>query len=282
MKRKNFKNVIGNINIGGIIANQSIVITGENNVIINGTNVNGDCIEGKGEIIKKHFDFTGFTDIVIKAVSSVNINITDEKEGISIESHENIMPLIEVLKRGKILKISLKGCIVNPKINIDINVNNLEGITLTGGASAKINSFKEINLKGFYIEQTGGSNCQLNLKGKVKNFEIDLSGASSCYVNGMLDIKDLEIDLSGASDLKFKAEGSVKEASIDLSGSSSLEILNPVIEEAEVDISGASTAYVNAKYIEGDISGASNLIYKKNTIVDIDVDTSGMSNINEI
>ena len=278
MGRKKFKNVIGNIAIGNNIS-QSIVITGNSNVIFNGNNINEDCIEGKGEIIKKEFDFAGFTDIVINSIPFVNINITDEKEGVSIETHENIMPLIEVLQKRKILKISLKGCVINPKINININVKNLEGITLTGGASANINSFKEVDLKDFYIEQAGGSDCQINLKGKIKEFEIDLSGTSSCYIDGKLDIKDLEIDLSGASDLKFKAEGNIKEATIDLSGSSDIEILNPVIENVEVDMSGTSTTYINAKYIEGDISGASRLIYKKSTIIDIDVDSFGVSNI---
>ena len=242
-----------NIGEGGF----SLVIQGNNNTIINGM-IMKDCTKGEGKREEKQLNVKGSKDIVIDGIFEVNINITNEEEGIIINTFENIMPLIDIKKEGKILKISYKECVVNPETIISINVKELEGISSSGVVSTEIKTEKELKIDDFYVA---------------------LSGTSNCKMEGKISFEDLQIYVSGTSSLEMKGKGVVNDLEIDVSGSSRVKLLDTLIESAEVDVSGTSKLFINAKYIEGDVSGISKVYYIRKNLIDVDVDIDGLSEI---
>lgn len=197
----------------------------------------------------KHVDVSGAIDVIIKQGS---------ERSVSIETDENLLPLIEVRTEGDRLFISFR-----------------EGYNLdaTGSIKAFVSSpvFEKLEASGA---------CSITSQDTItanNAMEIGLSGATHASVQ--LKCPKLTTTLSGASEMKLSGEA--KEFKIDASGSSHVKSFDLISDIADVDLSGASSAdiYANTK-IEASASGASTVRYKGSA--SINANTSGASNTKKV
>ncbi len=125
------------------------------------------------------------------------------------------------------------------------------------------------------LDLSGASEASFSGFSSENNFDCDLSGAS--IASGTMDMKDIDCIFSGASAFTLTGQGT--NIKIDASGASIVNLEDTVLEAAEVDLSGASYATVNvSERLTGDLSGASKVYYYGEPN-QVDVSTSGSSEV---
>lgn len=164
-----------------------------------------------------------------------NIYITqDPSQDLMIETHENIMRVVETVVINGELNISLNRNLRNLEtLNIYISAADYERIELSGAASLRSEGC--LNLDNLEIRSSGASN--LNICGQVDELRFRLSGASN-FRGYSMEAKTVNAVVSGASNMRITAE-----------------------ELLDVTISGASQIrYKGNPQINSDISGAGSLV----------------------
>ncbi len=209
-------------------------------------------INGSGNLVKEERSVSTFNSIEAGGAFEIII-VKGDKQSLIIETDDNIIEkVISNVNNGE-LELSTKGNINNPtKMMVYITMAELKDIDLSGAASLTSESRFENDDMDF--ELSGASSSELRIK--CNKLDVDISGAANINLSGY--VAKLELECSGASN--FKA--------YDLEA-----------DEANIDCSGASSVKVSVtKSLIGEASGASSITYKGNPS-NVDVRTSGASDI---
>ena len=224
-------------------------------ITIFGTSCSFNTLKGSKNMIEKEYELTGFENINVKSMFTVNIVQSDEFK-VKLKCNENIEEYVVIEKEGNILKLSLKGntSFINVKCIATVYMPELNEIESSGAT--------KINLSDFTTDQ----------------LKIVMSGASDIY--GNIIINDLEIKTSGAS--KINLTGDVANGIISISGASKMNGKDLIFDKLEVDCSGASKMIVNVKdELDVDLSGVSRFDYYGSPKV-LNKDISGVGKINHL
>ena len=209
-------------------------------------------VEGSGNVIKEKRELSSFHAIDIGSAFRIYLK-KGEPQSITIESDDNIVPLIKTKVTNGELDVSIKGSITNTeKMNIYITVPRLDEIELSG--AAKLTSEDRFDEDKMKIDLSGASRLELNIK--TNKLKLEVSGASNVSLNG--HAASLDLDASGASKTKI-SELEVNNASIDCSGAANIWL--SVIESLKGEASGASSIYYkgNPKQVNIETSGAASV-----------------------
>jgi hypothetical protein len=209
-------------------------------------------IEANKVLEMRSYPYSNFNKIKLSSAFEAELTRGNEFK-VVIETSENVFPQIEAQVENGELQLSLKK-----------GINHIEKlkayITLPHLISADLSGASSLHSKSQFTE---------------KLMEIEMSGASS--MNLLADVDQLDVDISGASDVELKGKGQYFE--LESSGASEANFESFVVKQITVDLSGASNCTINVlERIEGEISGASDLIYLGNPST-VNIEKSGASSV---
>lgn len=155
-----------------------------------------------GLVITKHFDIKDFNTVEVGDGLIVNISASNTYD-IEINTNENILRNITVVKDGNTLKIDHKWQGIlgfsNNTIEAKITMPELVGLTITDGIKGTIQGFKSI--KDTNINIADGSHIDLDME--TGNINVNMSDGS--YLNAKIKSTKTDITLSSGSRLVLDA-----------------------------------------------------------------------------
>lgn len=151
---------------------------------------------GSGHVVTQTREVAGFSSINLAWMGEMTI-VLGEKESLSIEAEDNLLPYIESTVRSKTLVIENKS-LVNLKptqpIRYFITVKNLDELTVTslGNITAPIITADNFKIK---VLSTGN----ITLDGLfARHFDVELMSTGNVVIqSGMVDHQDITLNSAG-------------------------------------------------------------------------------------
>ena len=186
----------------------------------------------------KTFNIKNFNAIEIGSGMSLTVN-QSEKFSVTASGDSKDLKDLVVEKNGDVLKIRFRSRSFfgshHHKVSFDINMPELKGLDLSGGASAEVKM--DNGTKSFSAEMTGGS-----------------------YLGGNIKCGRISLDGSGGSRTKLGGNGT--ELKIEGSGGSNYNLKDITVNNVNIELSGGSSATVNMNgKLDADLSGGSRVYY---------------------
>jgi len=173
-------------------------------------------IAPSGQIRTERREVTGFSGVALAMSGRVEIK-QGSAEGVTIETDDNIIPLIQTVIDDGILHIRWKSNGVrvdshNLKINITVNAISINRLSVTGSGTLYAAQLQTDRLAA---SMGGSGSIHLNAL-KVKKLVADIGGSGSLIAQGSADIFLASIGGSGgmrcaglqANDIKLSMAGS--------------------------------------------------------------------------
>jgi hypothetical protein len=183
----------------------------------------GEKVQGSGRIKTEARAVGHFTGVSMGLPGSLELR-TGSTESVTIETDDNLLPLIETIVDNGILKIR------QTKRNLDIDGRHLKIVVQAKGVD-------HLTLGG------SGSIDADALRGPKVN--IDLGGSGSINVRGV-DSEALSVVLGGSGDLKVGA-GTTKKLSLSIAGSGNVDLGKLQSTDASVNIAGSGEATISVR-----------------------------------
>ncbi len=191
----------------------------------------------QADVVTREEKITGFDKVDISYGFTVSISQGD-KFSVVTSVDEELVPYLEVVKKGNTLKIGLAehGSYRIPAgtKQAEITMPELTGLDMSGGSHTTITGFKSTKALG--VGLSGGS----VLRGDIEagNARFSLSGGSDVNLTGSAG--DVKIHGSGGSRFEL-ADFPVTDTSVDLSGGSNVTV--KLSGRLDVKASGGSRVY---------------------------------------
>jgi hypothetical protein len=198
-------------------------------------------IRGNGKVKKETREVSGFKKIILQG--KFNVILTQgQKEGIDIETDENLLELFQTYVKDNVLYLTMTATIKkSEKLNIYISVKSINNLTLLDQISLKsdniihfdsltilMGGMSQMNLQLYaeYFNLQLYDGCYANLIGYTKNFivhvhdetELDAFKLHTDYCNilssGLTDSKiyvdkTLNLFITGASNLYYMGNAKI-------------------------------------------------------------------------
>jgi hypothetical protein len=201
-------------------------------LIATGCMIPFNCERGNGN--------TKIYELKISSVKGIDLNVTGDvfitkgtEQSITIETDENIYPLLIAQNRNSLLNVENYNSICPTKLIIRMTLPEINKVHVDGSGNVIVNENFQTN--GFKAEIDGSGNILVkNLKATTMDFFID--GSGDIEATGNSDITKAEIDGSGNINL-FGLNSRIGFAQIDGSG----DIRLSVIEEINSQINGSGS-----------------------------------------
>ena len=190
---------------------------------------------GSGELTTASFDYTGFT--LIEAEKGFELTVKQSQSyKIEITTDDNIRKYLDINKTGNILKIGLSGGHIDlTTLRVELSMPRIEGINLSGGASATITGFNSD--KSFSVTLTEGS-----------------------VLIGDIVSGDSGFGISGGSIVKLTGSGGNLMARS--SGGSEITLDEFPVNNADINIDGGGRSFFNINgRLDTVLTGSSELYY---------------------
>jgi len=175
----------------------------------------GEKVQGNGNIKKQSRELAHFTGISMSLPAAVELRIGNT-EGITIETDDNLLPLIETVIENGTLKVraSKRNMNLQPRtLKIVINAKEVERVSLGGSGSIESDALKGGKMK-FDLGGSGTINIK-NIEGESISVTV---GGSGTFKTGGGSATNLSVTIGGSGDVDL---GRVKasEASVSVAGS---------------------------------------------------------------
>jgi Putative auto-transporter adhesin, head GIN domain len=178
-----------------------------------------NSIVGSGVIKTETRDVTGFTGIGLSLPAKVSLTQGD-KEGVTIEAEDNILPMIETLVEDHTLKIRWKEKFSSMrvgKIKINVTAKTIERLVVAGSGDIRAEQLSAGNLK------------------------VSIAGSGDISIK-TLRADALKVSISGSGD--FSAGGSANSLAVSIAGSGDVKAQKLETKSATVTIAGSGDALV--------------------------------------
>ena len=214
----------------------------------------GGEIAGSGKLTTESYDFSDFT--MIEAEKGFELTVKQSQSyKIEITTDDNIRKYLDINKTGNILKIGLSGGHIDlTTLRVELSMPRIEGINLSGGASATITGFNSD--KSFSVTLTEGS----VLIGDIVSGDVGfgISGGSLVTLTGSGG--DLMVRSSEGSEITLD-EFPVNNADINIDGGgSSFFNINGRLDTV---LTGGSEVYYTGAAEMGDVNISGGSILEK-------------------
>jgi hypothetical protein len=178
------------------------------------TSCNWHKIRGNGSIKTETRDIAAFEAITCDGAYDMQINC-QEKQSLTIETDENLLPQIKTAVHNNKLHISTKGMLLPTNgIRIVISIPNIAEFISNGSTDGDINN---INNSALDIGINGSG--KLHLNGKSGTVKINTSGSSKIDATSLIS-KDSNIQINGSGNIQVYAENSVD---VEINGSGTVK-----------------------------------------------------------
>ena len=224
-------------------------------------------VGGSGVVVTKHYDFTGFTKVVVESGFQVEIDYADSYD-VAVTVDDNLVKEhLKVELDGDTLHVGLAQLWAYHDVTTRARIvlPRLTSLEASGATRATVTKFSSrgplrIEASGASTVETAGTSW-----GRVT---VDVSGASR--VEGSATMDELAGDVSGASALGLA--GTAGMLRLDVSGGSDLTLLDLRAVNGDLNLSGGSAGQVTVTgLLKVDASGGSRLEYGGGPQVSADV-----------
>jgi len=196
-----------------------------------------DQVQGSGNLKRENRQVAGFKGLAMALPGQVEVR-TGSSEGLSIETDDNLLPLIETVVEDGTLKIRNKNKvnIRTRNLKIVVQTRGLDRLALAGSGSID-------------ADRVAGSRVQFDV------------GGSGNIQAGKLDAETIAVNLGGSGDLKVN-EGSARKLSASIGGSGTIDMTRVRLDAASVNLagSGSATLWVQ-KTLDMTVAGSGNVDY---------------------
>jgi hypothetical protein len=197
----------------------------------------GERVQGNGKIVKQNRDVGRFSALATSVGGNVEIRM-GATESVSVESDDNIVPLIETVVEGGTLRIRP----VRKDMNLDtrnmkivVQVRTLDKISVAGSGSVDANQLR------------------------VENLAVNVGGSGSINLRD-IQSESVTVALGGSGDLK--ASGNTERMQVSIGGSGRVQAEHLAARTAAVSIGGSGQATVwAAKSLNLSVAGSGDIAY---------------------
>jgi len=197
----------------------------------------GERVQGNGNISKQARDVSNFRALGLGLPGTVEVRIGNT-ESVTIESDDNILPLIETVVEDGTLKIR------PARRNLQLDTRNLKVVI-----TAK-------KLERIAVGGSGSVDAE-DLRGGQLSFDVDGSGSINLR---NIEGESVSVSLGGSGNLK--ATGSADKLKISIGGSGKVSTGQLATREAAVSIGGSGQATVWAKQaLSVSVAGSGDVSY---------------------
>ncbi|KQQ89311.1 head GIN domain-containing protein [Massilia sp. Leaf139] len=185
-------------------------------------NWGGEQVQGSGRIVKQVRQVSNFNGLSLGLPGQVELRIGNS-EGLTIEADDNLLPLVETVVEGGILKIrpakrNLNLQASSKSIRIVVTARSIERLALGGSGSIDADALR------------------------ARKLDIDLGGSGSIKLKGV-ESDTLAVSVGGSGDLQA-AHGNVGKLAVSIGGSGDVDLGRVQTNSASVTIAGSGEATV--------------------------------------
>ena len=228
-------------------------------------------VVGSGVLVNQQIDVSNFDRVTLEAFGTVFIE-QGQTESLSVQTDENIIPLLDVRVQGSELILGIKkGVEVNPSQSITYNltVQHLNNITLAGSGTFHVGSLKSGDLT-VSIPGSGDVNVE---KVAAESLSLKLNGSGNITLKDV-HAKTIDTSLRGSGDIKL--DGKTDAETIAVSGSGNYLAGNLQSTAADISIPGSGNITVWVEdTLHIHISGSGNISYYGDPVIDQNQSGSG-------
>jgi len=183
-------------------------------------------VSGSGTLKSETREVSGFTGIALSLNASVEIR-QGGSEGVTIETDDNVLPLIETVVENATLKIrptTRNTTFSTKKLKIVVNARNLDRIDIAGKGDIHAEALKVADLKAgisgagdLRIKSLEAEALSISIAGsgdfeaggRADKVRANIAGSGDIKA-GKLDAKAVEINIAGSGDATLWARNSLK------------------------------------------------------------------------
>jgi hypothetical protein len=171
-------------------------------------------VQGSGKLKGETRQVSGFKGLALGLPGQVEVR-TGSSEGLTIETDDNLLPLIETVVEGGTLEIrNKKGVNIKPRsLKIVVQTRGLGSLSLGGSGSID-------------ADRVAGSRIQFDI------------GGSGKVTVGKAEGESIGVNLGGSGDLKVN-EGSARSVSANIGGSGNVDLARVHVDKASVTVAGS-------------------------------------------
>lgn len=211
----------------------------------------GKSISGSGNLKSETRSINGFTGISLSLPAYVEVR-QGNTESITIETDDNLLPLIETVVEDGKLKIRALERNTNLKtknMKITVNAKTIDSLSVAGSGDIRSDALK------------------------VGNLKVSIAGSGDIHLKA-LDSDALKVSISGSGD--FSAGGKSNSVEASIAGSGDVKAEKLLANTVKVSIAGSGSAAFWAKEsLKSSIAGSGDVTYYGDAQVNSSVAGSG-------
>ena len=226
---------------------------------------------GSGEIVTQTIEVSGFQRVTLEGFGDVFIE-QGSTESLSVETDENIFPVLEIRVRGNELILGTKnGVNINPSksITYTLTVQDLDSITLAGSGAFHVGS---LNSGNFGVSVSGSGDVDISSL-DAEELSIELNGSGDILVED-ISVKTVDTSLQGSGDIEL--EGQANTQKVRVNGSGNYRAGDLQTNTADVNVPGSADVTV---WVENElnitVSGSGDIRYYGKPAIDQNISGSG-------
>lgn len=184
---------------------------------------NSETVTGSGVIVRQQRELGHFTGVSNGLAANVEVRIGD-KESVTIEADDNVLPLVETVIENGTLKIQTSKRNLNLRtktLKIVIQAKSLERISLGGSGSITTDPLR------------------------ARKLQLDLGGSGAINVKGV-EADTVSINMGGSGDVQLGG-GSARTVSIAIGGSGTVKMGMVRSDSVSVNVGGSGDVTVWAQ-----------------------------------
>ncbi|MBI3713888.1 MAG: DUF2807 domain-containing protein [Burkholderiales bacterium] len=189
-------------------------------------------IEGSGRVVTEDKQVQNFRAVLIAVPGKIQVR-QGEREGVQIETDDNIQTAMETVVEGETLKIRMKQKDTYPKtrhLNVTIYVKQIDELALESSGSVQSDKIVSNDLK----LRIGGSGDVIMSELKADTLKVTIGGSGSFSARGVAPQISAAIGGSGKLDMRYL---SAKDVRISIGGSGKVDTW--VSDNLSVSIGGS-------------------------------------------
>jgi hypothetical protein len=179
----------------------------------------GEQVQGNGKVKRQAREVGHFNGLALALPGQVEVR-SGNSEGVSIETDDNLLPLIETVVEDGTLKIRNKN-------RVNIRTRNLKIVVQTRG----VDRLALAGSGSIDADRVSGSRIQF-----------DVGGSGSIRV-GKAEGESISVNLGGSGDLKVD-DGGARSLSATIGGSGTIDMTRVRVDKASVTLAGSGDATV--------------------------------------
>jgi len=213
------------------------------------------CVNGSGNFVKEERNITSFNRIELQTHGDIYFKQGDT-HSLRIETDDNLMDFVKTKVENNVLIIYSEKNICPEKLRIDIILQDLKGIEISG--SGNIKCINDLSVDDLKINILGSGDIRIPSI-KTNMLDIEVSGSGDILMEG--ESSKIIAQINGSGDVKCLGL-KVKSAMIEINGSGDFAI--DVEDRLEIEIAGSGNIeYKGDPEIHQDIVGSGDVIHIK-------------------